>query len=45
MSDKNDRGEPSGKPGKQPPPVRPSAQQIAANIDKWANSSGLQKPT
>jgi len=27
------------------PPRRPSYERIAANIEKWVNSSGLQKPT
>jgi len=30
---------------KESPPRRPSYQRVAENIEKWANSSGLQKPT
>ena len=26
-------------------PQRPSYEKVVENIDKWANSSGLQKPT
>jgi len=26
------------------PPHRPSYERVAANIEKWASSSGLQKP-
>jgi hypothetical protein len=26
------------------PPVRPSLEQVLANLDKWANSPGLQPP-
>jgi hypothetical protein len=28
-----------------PLPRRPSYQRVIENIDKWVNSSGLQKPT
>jgi len=28
-----------------PLPRRPSYQRVVENIEKWANSSGLQKPT
>ena len=28
-----------------PLPRRPSYERVLENIDKWANSSGLQKPT
>jgi hypothetical protein len=27
------------------PPRRPSYDRVIENIDKWVNSSGLQKPT
>jgi hypothetical protein len=42
MSDKLEKAEaPRGEP---PLPRRPSYEKVAENIDKWANSSGLQKP-
>jgi hypothetical protein len=28
-----------------PKPLRPSLQKIIDNLDRWANSSGLQPPT
>jgi hypothetical protein len=28
-----------------PPPRRPSHERVIENLDKWANSSGLQPPT
>jgi len=34
-----------GKSKGRPPPRRPSYQRVVENIEKWANSSGLQKPT
>ncbi|MGQ0683505.1 hypothetical protein [Bradyrhizobium sp.] len=44
MTDRNDRVEPPRKSW-EPPPRRPSYDRIAENIEKWVNSSGLQKPT
>ena len=44
MMDKNDSSAPVRKP-RQPPPRRPSYERVAEDIEKWANSSGLQKPT
>jgi hypothetical protein len=42
MSDKPEKAE---TPRREPPrPQRPSYEKVAENIDKWANSSGLQKP-
>jgi hypothetical protein len=42
MSDKPEKAE---NPRRDPPdPQRPSYEKVAENIDKWANSSGLQKP-
>jgi hypothetical protein len=42
MSDKPKKAE---NPRREPPtPPRPSYEKVAENIDKWANSSGLQKP-
>jgi hypothetical protein len=32
-------------PGGPPLPRRPSYEKLLENIEKWANSSGLQKPT
>jgi hypothetical protein len=32
------------KPKEPKPPVRPSHEKVAENIDKWANSPGLQPP-
>ena len=45
MTDKADKIELPAKPREQPPPRRPSYQRVVENIDKWINSSGLQKPT
>jgi hypothetical protein len=43
MSDKLEKVESSRR--EQPSPSRrPSYEKVAENIDKWANSSGLQKP-
>jgi len=40
-----DKREKTDLPAKEPPPPRrPSYQQVVENIEKWANSSGLQKP-
>ncbi len=45
MTDENDRIEPQRKSRERPPPRRSSYERIAENIEKWVNSSGLQKPT
>jgi hypothetical protein len=44
MTDRNEKTETPPKP-KAPPPRRPSYGRVIENIDKWINSSGLQKPT
>jgi hypothetical protein len=31
-------------PKDQKPPTRPSHEQVVENLDKWANSPGLQPP-
>ena len=45
MTDKTDRIELPAKPKERPLPRRPSYLRVVENIEKWANSSGLQKPT
>jgi hypothetical protein len=47
MTDKTDRIELPAKPKERPLPLprRPSYLRVVENIEKWANSSGLQKPT
>ncbi|HXI04874.1 MAG TPA: hypothetical protein VNJ49_00860 [Bradyrhizobium sp.] len=45
MTENSNRTKPIRKSGEQPPPRRPSLERVAENLDKWANSSGLQKPT
>jgi len=48
MIDKNDKTGKTGEPwqAKEPPlPRRPSYEQLLENIEKWANSRGLQRPT
>jgi hypothetical protein len=47
MTDNADRIELPGKPKDRPLPLprRPSYQRVVENIEKWVNSSGLQKPT
>lgn len=45
MTDKPDRIELPAKPQERSLPRRPSYQRVVENIDKWADSSGLQKPT
>ncbi len=42
-----DRAEKTSTPGKteERPPRRPSYEKVVENIDRWINSSGLQKPT
>jgi hypothetical protein len=42
MSDRPEKAE--GTRREPPLPRRPSYEKVAENIDKWANSSGLQKP-
>jgi hypothetical protein len=42
MSDKPEKLETSRR--EPPTPRRPSYENVAENLDKWANSSGLQKP-
>ena len=44
---KTDRAEKPGtfKKIKERPPRRPSYEKVVENIDRWINSSGLQKPT
>jgi hypothetical protein len=43
MSDKPEKAEPPRREG--PLPRRPSYEKVAENLEKWANSPGLQKPT
>ena len=45
MTDKADKTELPAKKRERPLPRRPSYERVIENIDKWANSSGLQKPT
>jgi hypothetical protein len=45
MTDKTDKIELPDKTKDRPPPRRPSYTRVVENIEKWANSSGLQKPT
>jgi len=47
MTDKLDNIELPAKQKQRPLPLprRPSYQRVVENIEKWANSSGLQKPT
>lgn len=42
MSDKPEKAEPPRREA--PVPQRPSYEKVAENLDKWANSSGLQRP-
>jgi hypothetical protein len=44
MTEKTDKVELPRKPKELPLPRRPSYEKVVENIDKWANSSGLQKP-
>jgi hypothetical protein len=44
MTDKPDKAERFSKPNARPP-RRPSYDKVVENIDRWINSSGLQKPT
>ena len=45
MTDKTDKIELPAKPKERPLPRRPSYLRVVENIEKWASSSGLQKPT
>jgi hypothetical protein len=44
MTDRSEKPETERKP-REPPPPRASYEKVAENIEKWINSSGLQKPT
>ncbi len=45
MADASDKTEGPRKPKEPPLPRRPSYDRVAENLEKWANSSGLRKPT
>ena len=45
MTDRTNERLESVRKSRERPPPRPSYQKVAENIEKWANSSGLQKPT
>jgi hypothetical protein len=47
MTDQTDKIKLPAKPRERPLPMprRPSYQRVVDDIEKWANSSGLQKPT
>ena len=45
MTEKPDKIELPAKSKERPQPRRPSYQRVVENIEKWANSNGLQKPT
>jgi hypothetical protein len=45
MTDNTHNTEGRTKPKDPPSPRRPSYDKVAANIEKWANSNGLQKPS
>jgi hypothetical protein len=45
MTDKTEKIEVPRKPAVPPLPRRPSYDQVAENLEKWVNSSGLKKPT
>jgi len=45
MTDKLEKIELPAKANERPPPRRPSYQRAVENIEKWASSSGLQRPT
>lgn len=45
MTDKADKIELPAKPRDWPPLRRPGYERVTENIEKWANSSGLRKPT
>ncbi len=44
MTDKTGKIEIPRKSSQPPLPRRPSYDKVVENIDKWANSGGLQKP-
>ena len=44
MTDKTEKTGTSSKT-RERPPRRPSYDRVVENIDRWINSSGLQKPT
>lgn len=44
MTDKTEKTEVPRRPMQPSLPKRPSFEKVAENIDKWANSGGLQKP-
>lgn len=45
MTEKADKTELPDKTRQRPQQRRPSHERVVENIEKWANSSGLQKPT
>jgi len=45
MPDKADNIELPAKSKERPLPRHPSYERVVESIEKWANSSGLQKPT
>ncbi len=45
MTGKLDKIELTSKPKGRPLPRRPSHERVLENIEKWANSGGLQRPT
>ena len=44
MIDKSEKAEAARKATQPALPRRPSYERVAEDIDKWANSAGLQKP-
>jgi hypothetical protein len=45
MTDKVEKTDNTPRTTKQRPTRRPSYERVVENIDRWINSSGLQKPT
>jgi len=45
MTDRTEKVDTPRKPKEPPLPQRPSYEKVIENIEKWVNSSGLQKPT
>jgi hypothetical protein len=45
MTDKTEKMGTPSKTNKERPPRRPSYERVVENIERWINSSGLQKPT
>jgi hypothetical protein len=45
MTEQTEKMDTSPPKPKARPPRRPSYDRVIENIDKWVNSSGLQKPT